>query len=130
MSVARWRVAAMRALWRRLNPLVMRLARRTSVWCVVETRGRRTGLARRTPVAMGRDGRTVWIVAAQGAHAAYVGNIVADPAVRVRIRDRWYAGRAELVPAGTPIPDALGWYARSATRLWPQDWRLVRIELV
>jgi deazaflavin-dependent oxidoreductase (nitroreductase family) len=119
----------MRWVWRNFNPLVMRLARWTSIWGVIETRGRRSGMPRHAPVAIGRDGSTVWIVAAQGMKAAYVMNIAADSAVRLCIRERWRPGRAEILPAGAPFPAALGWYARSAARLWPEDHRLVRVDL-
>jgi deazaflavin-dependent oxidoreductase (nitroreductase family) len=124
------RLALMRALWRYGNPLVMRLARWTAIWGVVEARGRRSGLPRRVPVAIGRQRSKVWLVAAQGMKAGYVRNIIAQPDVRVRVRGRWYSGRAEVLPRTTSFPSALGWYARSAARLWPEDYRLVRVDLV
>jgi deazaflavin-dependent oxidoreductase (nitroreductase family) len=123
------RLTVMRWFWRTFNPLVMRLARWSAIWGVLETRGRKSGLPRSAPVAIGRDGKTVWIVAAQGEKAAYVRNIAADTSVRICIRGRWYTGRADLLPSGAPFAPALGWYARSAARLWPDEYRIVRVDL-
>ena len=41
-------------------------------FALLETTGRRTGLARQTPVGNGLDGDTFWLVAAHGAQADYV----------------------------------------------------------
>ena len=76
-----------------LNPLGLVL---------LETRGRSTGLARRTPVGDGRTGGSLWIIAEHGLRAHYVRNIQADPRVRVRLREglryRWVAGLATVLP--------------------------------
>lgn len=121
---------ALRAFWRGANPAVMRLARRTSVWGVLETVGRRSGAARSTPLAIGVDGPRVWIVAAQGVDANYVKNLVANPAVAITIKGVRHNGLATLLTAGTPMPTTLGRYARSAALLWPGGWRLVRVDLL
>ena len=88
-----------------LNPL-MRLLLRVGVnplgLAILETRGRVSGRARRTPVGNGRQGSTFWIIAEHGARAGYVRNIQQDPRVRVRLRVgwrfRWVRGIAEIVP--------------------------------
>jgi deazaflavin-dependent oxidoreductase (nitroreductase family) len=128
-GTASLKTRVMRRFWRVANPRAMQLARRTSMVGVLETVGRRSGVPRATPLAIGVDGRTVWIVAAQGESANYVRNIRANPSVTISIRGVRRPGRAEVLPAGTPMPAALGRYARSAALLWPDEWRLVRIYL-
>jgi len=69
---------------------------------LLETRGRVSGLPRRTPVGNGRDGDTFWIIAEHGLRAGYVRNIQQDPRVRVQLRTgwryRWVPGTAEILP--------------------------------
>ncbi|MFC9893597.1 nitroreductase/quinone reductase family protein [Nocardia sp. NPDC127579] len=76
-------------------------------FALLETTGRRTGRQRVVPVANGLQGNTFWLFAGQGAAAAYVHNIRADPRVRVkvtpaRLREgfgfRWRSGTAHLLP--------------------------------
>jgi hypothetical protein len=64
-----------------LNPFVKALVRRGAVdgWAIIETRGRKTGAPRETPVGNGLEGDTFWLVAEFGRAAAYVKNIEADP---------------------------------------------------
>jgi deazaflavin-dependent oxidoreductase (nitroreductase family) len=91
---------------RLFNPLVKAAARaRLPLFgiAILETTGRRSGRARRTPVGAARDGGTVWIVAEHGRRAAYVLNIGADPRVRVLLRRRWRTGVARAVPEDDPI---------------------------
>ena len=57
-------------------------------FALLETTGRRTGLARQTPVGNGLDGDTFWLVAAHGAQADYVRNLQAEPRVRVKAGGR------------------------------------------
>lgn len=75
-----------------INPLGLAL---------LETRGRTTGLPRRTPVGNGRKGDDLWIIAEHGTRANYVRNIEHDPHVRVRLRIglryRWLDGIAEVL---------------------------------
>lgn len=87
------------------NPVVrtaLERGLRVPGYAVLETVGRKSGLPRRTPVGDGLDGGTFWIVAEHGRRAAYVRNIEADPRVRVRVRGRWRAGRAVLLPDDDP----------------------------
>lgn len=72
-------------------------------WCVVETTGRRTGLARQNPVGSRLVGRTLWIVAGDGHHASFVKNLEANPRVRVRRLGRWRAGTASVAAEEDPI---------------------------
>lgn len=90
----RWVVnPTVRALHRvGLNPLGV---------AVLETTGRRSGRPRRTPVGVRRAGTEVWLIAEHGRAANYVRNLMAEPRVRVRLRDggrlRWFDARAEVV---------------------------------
>jgi deazaflavin-dependent oxidoreductase (nitroreductase family) len=76
-------------------------------YALIETTGRRSGRARRVPVANGLDGDTFWLIAARGERASFVLNIRTDPRVRVkarpaRLRDgvrmRWRTGTAHPLP--------------------------------
>ena len=75
-------------------------------YVLVETVGRTSGKARRTPVANGLVGDTFWIVAEHGYSANYVRNLEADPRVRVLVRDRWRPvwreGLAHVLEADDP----------------------------
>ncbi|WP_370617467.1 nitroreductase/quinone reductase family protein [Mumia qirimensis] len=74
---------------------------------VLETRGRSSGLPRRTPVGNGRQGDSFWIIAEHGFRAGYVRNIQRDPHVRVRLRIgwryRWVTGIATILPDDDPL---------------------------
>jgi deazaflavin-dependent oxidoreductase (nitroreductase family) len=89
-----------------LNPPVRALAARGLAPSValLETTGRRSGEARRTPVTNGleRGTDTFWLVAEHGRRAAYVRNIEADPRVRVRVGGRWRTGVAHVVDDDDP----------------------------
>ncbi len=92
-----------------LNPIVKRLMDKRLMpasYALLETTGRRSGLARQNPVGNGLVGDQFWIVAEHGRRAAYVRNIEADPRVRVRIREGrrqvWRSGTAHLLPDDDP----------------------------
>jgi deazaflavin-dependent oxidoreductase (nitroreductase family) len=73
---------------------------------LLETTGRRTGLARRTPVCNGLDGETFWLVAQRGRAADWVRNIEANPRVRVKVSGRgvrWRSGTAHLLDDDDPV---------------------------
>lgn len=96
-----------RRLQRRVvNPLVRRLAMAglSPGHALLETRGRRSGIARTIPVGNGlaEDGRTFWLVAEFGRRSGYVRNIEADPHVRVRVGRHWRAGVATILPDDDP----------------------------
>lgn len=107
----------------RLNNRVTRWALRHGVgpraFALLETTGRVTGRPRHTPVGNGLDGDTFWLIAVHGDQADYVRNILADPAVRVRVGGRWRTGTA--VPL--PDDDAIG---RSYTLRYQWDAALGR----
>lgn len=76
------------------NPLM----RRVPIMTLLETTGRTSGRPRRTPVGGRRVGGQFWMVSEFGGRSQYVRNIEVDPRVRVRVRGRWYAGTAHLLP--------------------------------
>jgi deazaflavin-dependent oxidoreductase (nitroreductase family) len=84
---------------------------------VIETRGRRTGRARRTVVGAHHDGEAIWAVAEQGRHAAWVRNLDADPAVRVRHRARWRPATASVIDDDDPTARLATWNRPGHARL-------------
>src|SRR5713101_3397143 len=70
-------------------------------YALLETIGRKTGNARRTPVGDALVGREFWIVAEHGMKAGYVRNIKQNPRVRLKLREgfraQWHAGTAHLL---------------------------------
>ena len=116
-----------------LNPTVGALVRRglLSDWALLETRGRKTGLARTTPVGVRVDDATVWLVAEFGRRASYVRNIEADPRVRVCVRGVWRSGTA-LVLADDDARARLRTLPRlnsAAVRAVGTDLLTIRIDL-
>jgi deazaflavin-dependent oxidoreductase (nitroreductase family) len=90
---------------RLVNPAVKALAEHDLApgVALLETTGRRSGLARRTPVGNGLRGEHFWIVTEHGYDAGYVRNIQADPRVRVKVRGRpWRSGTAHILPDEDP----------------------------
>jgi deazaflavin-dependent oxidoreductase (nitroreductase family) len=82
------------------NPLVLAAARAglpTPSVVVLETTGRRSGQPRQVVVSRLVEGDTLWIVTEHGRKAAYVKNIEANPAVRVRLGRRWRDGTARVL---------------------------------
>lgn len=104
---------------------------------LLETIGRRSGRARRTPVTDGLVGDTLWIVAEHGRAAAYVRNLEAEPRVRVLAGGRWRSGTARPLPDDDPRrrlrmlagarPVSL--LSLLAVRLMGTDLLTVRVEL-
>ena len=110
-------------------------------YALLQTTGRKTGKPRRTPVGNGLVGRQFWIVAEHGQKAGYVRNIVANPRVRLKLRDglraRWYTGTAHLLSEDDP-PARQRWLANqlpssarnaSAVRFFGTQLLTVRIDL-
>lgn len=85
-----------------VNPFAARLAGRLPWYALLETRGRKTGRPRRTPVGDGLRGDVFWLVSEHGFASAYVRNIQSDPRVRVRTHGRWRRGVATLLPEDDP----------------------------
>jgi deazaflavin-dependent oxidoreductase (nitroreductase family) len=110
-------------------------------YALLETKGRKTGKPRRTPVGDGCIGNQFWLVAEHGMKAGYVRNIQHDPRVRLKLRDglrtRWRTGTAHLLPDDDPherqrcltsqLPSSAG-NAR-AVRLFGTHLLTVRIDL-
>lgn len=120
------------------NPFVRATLRRARVpgWALLETTGRKTGLARTTPVGDGLDGSTFWIVSEHGRRSAYVRNIEAEPRVRVRVRGRWRTGTAHVVPDDDPRERQRQLSRRLPARVnallvrgWGTDLLTVRVDL-
>jgi deazaflavin-dependent oxidoreductase (nitroreductase family) len=86
------------------NPVVKTVLRhgRFPGWALLETTGRKSGLARTTPVGDGLDGSTFWIVSEHGRRSAYVRNIEANPRVRVKVGRRWHDGTAHVLADDDP----------------------------
>ena len=88
-----------------LNPgpkLALRLGIAPKAYALLETTGRKTGRARRTPIAGYREGSRFWWVAEHGGRAAYVRNLEANPRVRVKVRRKWHTGTASTQPDDDP----------------------------
>lgn len=82
--------------------LLLRLGLAPKAFALLETRGRRSGLPRQTPVGSGLVGDTFWLIAARGEAAHYVRNLRHDPAVKIKIGRRWMTGVAEVRPDEDP----------------------------
>ena len=83
-------------------------------YALLETRGRKTGKPRRTPVGDGRIGNQFWVVAEHGMKAGYVRNIERDP----RERQRWLSNQ---------LPSSAG--NSRAVRLFRTQLLSIRIDL-
>jgi deazaflavin-dependent oxidoreductase (nitroreductase family) len=79
------------------NRLLLRLGIAPRAFALLETKGRRTGQARLTPVGNGLDGSVFWIVAEHGTSCDYVKNLLANPKVRLKVGRRWYSGTASVI---------------------------------
>jgi deazaflavin-dependent oxidoreductase (nitroreductase family) len=75
-------------------------------YALLETKGRKTGKPRRTPVGDGRIGNQFWLMAEHGMKAGYVLNMERNPRVRLKLRDglrfRWHTGTAHLLSDDDP----------------------------
>ena len=110
-------------------------------YALLETIGRKTGKARRTPVGDALVGRQFWIVAEHGMKAGYVRNIAHNPRVRLKLRHgilaRWHTGTAHVLSDDDPrarqrwlADQVTGSRANAAAvRLFGTDLLTVRIDL-
>ena len=117
-----------------VNPLIralFRLGLPAPGTAILETRGRKSGQPRRTPVTNGLAGDTFWIVTEHGRRASYVRNIEANPRVRVRVGRRWRPGTAALMPGDDPRARlrAIA-HARPSARIHTATVRLMQTELL
>ncbi|WP_326598697.1 nitroreductase family deazaflavin-dependent oxidoreductase [Streptomyces sp. NBC_01803] len=84
---------------------------------LLTTRGRKSGVLRRTALIYGRDGEDFLIVASQGGkpdHPAWYHNLVADPEVRLQVGADKFTARARTA---TPEERARLW--PRMTEIWP-----------
>ena len=118
------------SIWRAINPPGRRLAGFAPWWVLLETRGRRSGKPRTTPLARGPvEGDVVWVNSVHGRHANWVRNIEATPDVRVKLSGRWREGLATVHDYDDATVRRFNAYARSGPRTLGIDPALVRIEL-
>jgi deazaflavin-dependent oxidoreductase (nitroreductase family) len=99
-----------------INPLMRGLFRigvTPPGMALVETRGRKTGALRHTPIICMVDGDTLWLIAQHGHHAGWVLNFQASPQIRVRLGRHWRAGTAELL-ADDDVKARIATFARSS----------------
>ncbi|MGK5532412.1 nitroreductase family deazaflavin-dependent oxidoreductase [Streptomyces sp. URMC 129] len=84
---------------------------------LLTTRGRKSGLMRRTALIYGRDGDDYLVVASQGGkpeHPAWYHNLVADPEVHLQVGADKFRARARTA---TPEERARLW--PRMTEIWP-----------
>ena len=131
MSALKRRIASSvgHYLW---NPIIKLVAGRfPGAPALLETRGRRTGARRLTPIGNGLRGGTFWVIAEHGRHSDWVRNIAADPRVRVKVNGRWRSGTGHLMPDDDPIlrQRGLEWLNARIVRLAGTELLTVRIDL-
>lgn len=110
-------------------------------YALLETTGRKTGRARRTPVGNGLVDKQFWIITEHGRKAGYIRNILSNPQVRVKLRNgfrtRWYTGTANVLYDDDPR-ERQRWLANhlpssrsnaAAVRFFGTDLLTVRIDL-
>jgi deazaflavin-dependent oxidoreductase (nitroreductase family) len=107
------------------------ITRRLPTQILLETAGRVSGQPRRVPIGGRLDGDSFWLVSDHGAASDYVRNIKANNRVRVRIRGRWRAGTAALLPGDDPNVRlaALPRFNSSMVRALGTELLTVRIDL-
>jgi deazaflavin-dependent oxidoreductase (nitroreductase family) len=81
----------------RLTRVLLRHGFAPRAYALLETTGRRSGLARQTPVGNGLMGDVFWLVAAHGDQADYVRNLRANRRVRVKVAGVWHSGTATVL---------------------------------
>ncbi len=118
-----------RAFWKVMNPLARPLSGVVPWWVLLETRGRRSGLPRHTPLAHGASFEgAYWIIAVHGEASDFVKNLKADPRVRLKAHGRWRTGTARAEPVTEDRLRRFGAYARGGLKIAIEPC-LVRIEL-
>lgn len=119
-----------RIFWKLVNPPTRRLAGRAPWWVLLETKGRRSGEPRTTPLARGPvEGEVVWLASVHGRHASWVRNIEASPDVRIKLSGRWHDGRATVHDYDEAMGRRFNLYARSGPSMLGIDPVLVGVEL-
>jgi deazaflavin-dependent oxidoreductase (nitroreductase family) len=107
------------------------ITRRLPTQMLLETTGRVSGQPRCTPIGGRLDGDSFWLVSDHGEASDYVRNIKANNRVRVRIRGRWHAGTAALLPGDDPHVRlaTLPRFNSSMVRALGTDLLTVRVDL-
>lgn len=119
-----------RVFWRIVNAPTRPLAGVAPWWVLLETRGRKTGTPRRTPLARGPvDGDVIWLISVHGRHATWVRNLEVTPEVRVKLSRRWRAGKATVHEYDETVARRFNLYGRSGPKTLGIDPALVRIQL-
>jgi deazaflavin-dependent oxidoreductase (nitroreductase family) len=88
---------------------------------VLQTKGRRSGLAGNAALPYRRDGDSYLVIASNfgGGHPpAWLLNLQAEPRVRILLRRRWFDARAEAVFPGDPSYEGLWKIASSSQRVY------------
>jgi deazaflavin-dependent oxidoreductase (nitroreductase family) len=105
---------------------VMRAALRVGIGrrgtALLETRGRRSGQSRVTPVTNGLDGAHFWIVTEHGVRADYVRNLLAEPHARVNADGEWRTGSGALGRTSTSSAGRPRTF-RSSESIWTTEPR-------
>lgn len=70
-------------------------------FCYLTTVGRRSGTPHTIEIWFARSGPTLYLLAGGGQRADWVRNLIATPAVRVRVGEVEVPARARLVPPGS-----------------------------
>ena len=85
-----------------MESLAARLAHhRDDDYCDLTTRGRVTGTPHEIEIWFALDGTTLYLLAGAGDRSDWVRNLLADPAVTVRVGDTTDAATARVVAAGS-----------------------------
>jgi deazaflavin-dependent oxidoreductase (nitroreductase family) len=108
--------------------------------CNLETIGRRTGKPRRIEIWFAADlaAPRIYMLSGGRDDANWVLNLRDEPAVRVRIGDRWFDGRAREIPPGPEDLHARelvaakyeGWRAGRQMSAWARESLPVAVDLV
>lgn len=99
--------------------LALRLGLAPRHFVLLETKGRKSGRVRLSPLGGAMLGQAFWVVAEHGTGCGYVKNLTVEPAVRVKIRRMWHSGRATVVRDDDPMArhrqviEANGWVGRA-----------------
>lgn len=96
------------------------------IFALVETKGRKTGQRRQTPVINGLHGEEFWIVAEHGRNAHYVRNLETEPRVRIKAGGQWRAGTAHILEDDDPYARAR-WMSKTLGPLHRADLLVTRV---
>ena len=91
------------------------------------TRGRRSGKPREIEIWFTRRDGRYYLIAEHGRRANWVRNLVADPAVRVRVGRRTFRARARVVDARAERALTRAVRARSETKYGWSDGLVVEV---